>query len=53
MLEEFPKNEYGGTKVNTPWTKDLFKVKTESELLDKEKKELFYWTTYQGLFLYK
>ena len=46
-------NKYQQTKVKTPWTEDLFKVKTESEPLNKEKKELFHQITYQGLFLCK
>ena len=42
MIEEFPKNEYQGIKAKILWSEDSFKVKTESELLNKEKKELFH-----------
>ena len=52
MLQEYPSNDLKDT-IKGPWSKDLFKVKSESPNLSKEKKEQFHKTTYQGLFLCK
>lgn len=53
MVENFPQEDLQGSKVASPWSKNLFRVQENRLKLEECKKAIFHTVTAQGLFLCK
>jgi hypothetical protein len=53
MVQEFPSQYLDGSKVQSPWNENLFKVQEDSPRLPHCRSDLFHTVTAQGLFLCK